>query len=588
LIVVLFLDSRIWREVDYSEKGTLQMARVFKPTYPKPIPADAEIINRDGTPHARFRRHKKVVTVPLTQDGQRILLEMKKWYVELRDADGVIRKVPGYTDKAATEQLAARLERRVAHQAEGLLDPFEEHRKRPLVDHLEDFRRELLARDNAPRYVSVAISRLTTLLTGCGFRFTSDLSASHAVEWLAKLRRNGGERVALDSNKEWYTAQEAGAILSIKPSSVGTAVRRHRLGAKGNGKARRFPRVTIETLQDRLCQGASVETSNQYLGHLKAFCRWLVKDRRMAENPLAHLEAGNVDVDRRHDRRELTADELRHLLVMTRASERAFRGLTGADRFVLYATACGTGFRASALASLTPQHFDLDNETPTVTLAARKNKSRVVKVQPLPADVAELLQDYLQDKPAGESIWGGTWARDGKGAEMLRIDLEAAGIPYVVDGPDGPLYADFHALRHTYLTLLGRGGVDLRTAQELAGHSTPQLTARYSHRRLNDLADAIERLPRFLPEETDSGMEALQPTGPGVKHVVQHVGLTNMPSHSAAPICTPDQPQAGIAASTQTHNEKPVSTNLHQPASLCTRVGEGTRTPDIQIHSLTL
>src|SRR5262249_458336 len=80
-----------------------------------------------------------------------------------------------------------------------------------------------------------------------------------------------------------------------------------------------------------------------------------------------------------------------------------------------------------------------------------------------------------------------------------RADLEAAGIPYAVEGPDGPLFADFHALRHTYLTLGGRAGIDLRTLQELAGHSTPTLTARYSHRRLHDLAGAVERLPSFLP-----------------------------------------------------------------------------------------
>src|SRR5436853_6444267 len=73
--------------------------------------------------------------------------------------------------------------------------------------------------------------------------------------------------------------------------------------------------------------------------------------------------------------------------------------------------------------------------------------------------------------------------------------------------PDGPLFADFHALRHSYLTLGGRTGIDLRTLQELAGHSTPVLTARYSHRRLHDLAGAVEKLPNFLPtgrEKTDA------------------------------------------------------------------------------------
>src|SRR5262249_51998118 len=160
-----------------------------------------------------------------------------------------------------------------------------------------------------------------------------------------------------------------------------------------------------------------------------------------------------------------------------------------------YAAACGTGFRASALASLTPESFDLSEEMPTVTLPARYAKNRKTKVQPLPADMADLLRAYLRNKPAGQPVWGGSWASDHRGAEMLRGDLEVAGLPSTVEGPDGPLFADFHALRHSYLTLGGRAGIDLRTLQELAGHSTPVLTARYSHRRLYDLAGAVEKLP---------------------------------------------------------------------------------------------
>jgi integrase len=103
---------------------------------------------------------------------------------------------------------------------------------------------------------------------------------------------------------------------------------------------------------------------------------------------------------------------------------------------------------------------------------------------------------------------------------MLRIDLEAAGIPYVVDGPNGPLHTDFHALRHSYLTLGGRAGIDLRTLQELAGHSTSTLTERYSHRRLHGLAGAVERMPSLVPAEAPA--LALQATGthgtaPGIK-----------------------------------------------------------------------
>lgn len=105
----------------------------------------------------------------------------------------------------------------------------------------------------------------------------------------------------------------------------------------------------------------STQTSNHYLSALKQFARWLVKDRRSIDNPLAHLEGGNVKLDRRHDRRELSADELTRLLTAARESTRCFKQLTGEDRYFLYATAAGTGFRASELASLIPESFNLDD-----------------------------------------------------------------------------------------------------------------------------------------------------------------------------------------------------------------------------------
>ena len=55
---------------------------------------------------------------------------------------------------------------------------------------------------------------------------------------------------------------------------------------------------------------------------------------------------------------------------------------------------------------------------------------------------------------------------------MLRIDLDAAAIPYAVEGPDGPLYADFHALRHCYIALLDKSGATLKEAMQLARTAT--------------------------------------------------------------------------------------------------------------------
>jgi hypothetical protein len=161
-------------------------------------------------------------------------------------------------------------------------------------------------------------------------------------------------------------------------------------------------------------------------------------------------------------------------------------------------TACGTGFRASELASLLPESFDLTAEPPTATVAAAYTKNKRLAVQPLPPDVAEALRGYLAGRTPGQPVWPGTWADDA--ADMLRIDLETAGVPYSVEGPDGPLYADFHALRHSYVALLDRAGLTLKMAMQLARHSDPKLTmARYGRAALCDLGAAVEALPGLLP-----------------------------------------------------------------------------------------
>ncbi len=56
---------------------------------------------------------------------------------------------------------------------------------------------------------------------------------------------------------------------------------------------------------------------------------------------------------------------------------------------------------------------------------------------------------------------------------MLQRDLKAAGVPYKTEAG----YADFHALRHTYISRLIRSGVNLKVAQALARHSSVVLTA---------------------------------------------------------------------------------------------------------------
>jgi hypothetical protein len=57
--------------------------------------------------------------------------------------------------------------------------------------------------------------------------------------------------------------------------------------------------------------GPARRGADGYLTAIKGFTRWLVRDRRAAENPLVHLSALNAETDVRRERRALSADEFR-------------------------------------------------------------------------------------------------------------------------------------------------------------------------------------------------------------------------------------------------------------------------------------
>ncbi|MHC4727362.1 MAG: tyrosine-type recombinase/integrase, partial [Planctomycetota bacterium] len=82
-----------------------------------------------------------------------------------------------------------------------------------------------------------------------------------------------------------------------------------------------------------------------------------------------------------------------------------------------------------------------------------------------------------------------------KGYMMIRLDLEAAKIPYEVDG----MFADFHSLRHSTASLLIQTGANPKVIQSLMRHQDVNLTlSRYSHLYAGQKRETIESLPDFV------------------------------------------------------------------------------------------
>jgi integrase len=287
-----------------------------------------------------------------------------------------------------------------------------------LAEHLADYAEAMKAKGDTPQHAKHTLGRLRAVFVGCQFGYWADVEVGRVSAWLNSLRRDT-LAVKLPAD-EWFKLADVCRLLGVSRAAVAAGIKRLHLAAVGNGKARCYPRATLEALAQAQGKGHGPQTINHYVRVVRAFFRWLVKAKRATTPPLDSLELLNAAVEIRHARRELTADELRRLFDAARTSQRTFRGLTGQDRWTLYLCATGTGFRASALASLKPADFDW--AASTVTLATRLNKSRKLKVQPLPPDIAATLQAYLMAKPLRERIWAGTWASEGKAAEMLRID----------------------------------------------------------------------------------------------------------------------------------------------------------------------
>ena len=344
-----------------------------------------------------------------------------------------------FADKATAVEVARKRERECVMIREGLMNPHErgwaDAGKRPIAEHVEDYRLTLVAKGGTQRHANHTA------------RVLGSLFADAAVPRLSEL-----DPVRL---------QQA-------------------LGRKHVASSPRTANHAMQALK-AFCRWlmASHRLKEVPLG-------------------VSTLKPYNEAVGRKRVRRALTEDECTRLIAAARAGQPfRCRGpnkarprpeylVTGEERAILYELALGTGFRANELRHLTGQDFLLAPESPRIVCRASYSKHRRDDHQPIAERLAGILRPFLAGKPPGEPVFRLPWDL----AEMLRVDLASADIP--VETADGII--DVHGLRHTFISRLVSRGASVKVAQTLARHSTPELTiGRYAHAGEGEVREALEK-----------------------------------------------------------------------------------------------
>jgi len=374
--------------------------------------------------------------------------ECQHWYLTFTDNRGIRRRLPAFSNKRATEKLAEKIEELLS-SAGGVLSP---ELQKWLENLSEKTRGKLIAFGLLSDNQRISNHLGKTL-------------AQHLDDFRGALLAKGNSKGYADQIKT--AAELIFTKCGFKVWSDIDANKVYTFLADLRGE-----------------DGIGQRTFNYYLKICKEFCKWLCKERRATTNPLEHLSCV-TQTEKRCRRRALTLDE-QHKLLEATESGATHHNMTGFERCLVYTLALQSGLRANEIRTLTVASFDFAENTVTVQAGYAKNKkTAVIDLKP---ETAAELKTFL----AGKIPNTRAFAMPDQPSKMIERDLKAALIDYKTN--EGT--ADFHSLRHSFITNLARAGVHPSDAQALARHSTITLTMDfYTHTVRESLRKIINEQP---------------------------------------------------------------------------------------------
>ena len=255
-------------------------------------------------------------------------------------------------------------------------------------------------------------------------------------------------------------------------------------------------RLTIRGFVARLGRGSLAKsTIARKLSAVRSFLAHAVRDGQIESSPAESISSPKVP---RPLPQTMTVDEIFNLLDRIQGDDIAALR----DRSILellYAA----GLRVSELVAL--DQDDLDLHAKMVRVLGKGGKERIV---PLGKCAVEAIGAYLPDRgglleKAKEGDAAALWLSRGGRRLSVRQVQNIVRRHGTLGAGRGDLHP--HAMRHSCATHLLDAGADLRSIQELLGHSSLSTTQRYTHVSVDRLMEVYDGAHPLARDKTGDG-----------------------------------------------------------------------------------
>ena len=223
------------------------------------------------------------------------------------------------------------------------------------------------------------------------------------------------------------------------------------------------------------------------LSSLKTFYRYLITENIVSKNPFELIESPKVE---KSLPRFLYKEEIEKIFSSIDTTT-----AIGKRNLAIMEVLYGSGLRVSELVSLENKNLDFSNAM--IKVLGKGSKERYV---PMNSRTMEALNNYIHV---------------GRPELILKVEMESPNVLFVnrsggaltsrgvrviinkiLEDAAESIHVYPHMLRHTFATHLLDGGADLRSVQEMLGHSNLSTTQIYTHVSTEQLKKSMENHPR--------------------------------------------------------------------------------------------